>query len=150
MLAQIAAPGGSPADEFLVKEGRSFGARPRPADVPQMPRGWCFVNAACLLLYHDDWNFGEGYVLGANGEVAMHGWAVTAEGDVVDPTFQPPEVTEYYGVVFQREPYLKWVGDCRGDADVLWSFRCFERKDAALKRGEPPLPLAGSVRMPSQ
>jgi hypothetical protein len=74
-------------------------------------RGCCFSNALMLSLTTDD---GLVYVEGLAGAAAddvepavwvHHGWCVSPDGRVVDPTWRPsePGVVRYYGVVLGLE-----------------------------------------------
>lgn len=96
------------------------GIRMQPPD-PKLPRdikrgklGLCYENAGKIALNVDthchaqtDYVYCEGYAWGVFP--VLHGWLLTPDGKVIDPTWQGRknfETTDYYGIAFQTE-YLR-------------------------------------------
>jgi hypothetical protein len=137
---QNALPDFSLIDEFLLRFGRPF-----PAGLPGvrlLTKGWCFRNAWMLVRESLAWTHGEGYCLATNGEFVQHAWAVTPDGSVVDPTIRRAEVRDYFGVIYDREDYLKWVRECPPDQGVLFTYGCRERVIRFLNEDKAPVLLA--------
>lgn len=98
------------AIRYVSAYGQSFKAAPKPADVKKMPLGECYVNATKLVLQRDDLDYAEGWAHpdGIPFPI-LHAWAVTKDGTVVDPTLNHPEKSQYFGIRYARDKYLKSV-----------------------------------------
>ncbi len=87
---------------FLPKLGRAW----RPAKLPRtVPRGQvklCYMNAGQLALESKDLTYVEGYACPPGLIPVHHGWCVTPSGEVVDPTFEDAEASQYYGVALSK------------------------------------------------
>lgn len=95
------------------------GATHRPALLPpgmsRAPARQCFHNALRLCLREPSLRYVEGYGLLDGLPLPLHhGWAVTDDGTVVDPTWESPEACQYRGVVVPLEFILEW-----GEVGVL-------------------------------
>jgi hypothetical protein len=137
---QDALPAFSLIDEFLLQFGHPFSIG--APDGPRLTKGWCFRNAWLLVRESHALTYGEGYCLAINGEFVQHAWAVEANGSVLDPTIPAAEVRDYFGVVYERNDFLKWAGECPPDQGVLFTFGCQERVIRVLKEGKAPALLA--------
>jgi hypothetical protein len=111
-LQQIAAiEGGSRAfASFMLKHGREWESQAFPAEYPSgVPRG-CFANSQKILFSRDGKRDGLVYVEGyaCSGSLGFpfpteHAWLVDPEGRVIDPTWEDPETSTYFGVPFNPE-----------------------------------------------
>ena len=84
-------------EDFVLQHGRLFVPGPWPKGVRQMAAQQCFDNAFRVarrrgLIYV------EGFGIGAFGFPFPHGWCVTDDGIVLDPTWD--DGREYFGVPF--------------------------------------------------
>ena len=103
-----------PTGDFLAYL-RAAGARDwTPAPLPcgaerGVPKS-CFMNATHALLADGglDYCEGVGFTPGLPFGF-LHAWAVDADGNVVDPTWNEPERCRYYGVRYDRARYLKHI-----------------------------------------
>lgn len=94
---------------FVLANGRDFQPCENPAQwIKRRGRiGNCYKNAFLLVLEHPkDLRYAEGYA--ARMEEGhpiickgLHAWAVTKDGEVVDPTWK--NGVEYFGVAFEFE-----------------------------------------------
>ena len=92
---------------WLLNNGQLFRWQPLPALYPRGPLGQCYNNAHQLVRkYPKDLYYTEGYGLVGGVTPLAHAWAVDAQGNVVDPTWE--DGTDYFGVVFSFD-YLKRV-----------------------------------------
>ena len=99
-LHQLAqARGGVGYEAFVLKYGRRFIATPRPKGVRKRTNKLCFQNAFALASRDPSYIYAEGWA--TNLAHFHHAWCVTRDGVVVDPTWEHPEVCEYFGVPFQ-------------------------------------------------
>ena len=75
----------------------------------------CFKNASELWLVNDDLRYVEGLAMTDGIDLGIHhAWCVTADGEVVDPTWRldddsEPDTWEYLGTVLDREWYLEYL-----------------------------------------
>lgn len=103
--------------DLVLREGTLY-----TASQPYDPDVWgfvgepqsCFANAALLAMQRSDLTYVEGYAMNGFFPVA-HAWCVTADGDVVDPTWVPengvtvePDV-EYLGIPFGTDYVLRTI-----------------------------------------
>lgn len=107
--------------ELVARHGETF--EPGPTSVPPefaddavairpMARR-CFRNALELVLRRrDELSYVEGYATLeiAPGLPILHAWAATADGAVVDPTWETPGV-EFLGLRFRLEHALRLLSD---------------------------------------
>jgi len=87
-------------DDLVLCEGKQFTYAPKPKDVKYGKIKECFRNAFYLAEKRPDLTYVEGY---ANSIIPVwHGWCVTADGTVVDPTWRPieRENRDYFGIPF--------------------------------------------------
>lgn len=103
------------AMRYVAAYGEEFKAGPLPEGVEYGQMGDCYKNATMLVFTHPDLDYVEGFayppISRANGsEIAvLHGWAVTKDGQVVDPTWRDSAETTYFGVRYDRKAYLKHI-----------------------------------------
>lgn len=90
-------------EDFILKNGRAFEFSPLPRGVERGRMRECFLNAANLAMREDDkYIYCEGYAISAAVPFPVeHGWCVTPDGRVVDPTWD--DARDYYGVAFKYE-----------------------------------------------
>ena len=90
---------------FVVKHGQFFDppkkgeALPSWCDEGEMKE--CYYNSIMSVMgAPDDVYYTEGYafVEGIEGFPFEHGWLTTADGNVIDPTWEPGHGTAYYGI----------------------------------------------------
>ncbi|WP_045740362.1 hypothetical protein [Actinoplanes rectilineatus] len=102
---------------LLEAHGVFFTAAPRPVEVPKLPDRWCYGNAAATASTYagEGLLYAEGFAaVAASGQVVPlpHGWCVTGDGLVVDPTWDFRPDTAYFGIVL-RDP-ATWPHDGGG------------------------------------
>lgn len=102
---------GTEALRYVAAYGQEFKASPLPPDVRSGKLGECYRNASLLVMGRSDLTYAEGFAQNpdASNVVFMHAWAVDRAGKVVDPTFEHPERCSYFGVKYERMPYLKYL-----------------------------------------
>lgn len=96
--------------QFVLKHGRPFIRKPLPEIYETGYPKQCYGNACQLVRkYPDDLFYAEGFgVPNRSGcFILEHAWAVDAQGNVIDPTWEPVGRL-YFGVVFDFD-YLKRV-----------------------------------------
>ena len=93
---------------YLASYGQEWKPAPLPKDVKLGKMGNCYENATQLVINNPNLRYAEGVAYSANtGKIPfLHGWAVTPEGTVIDPTWPESEHGRYFGVVYNREAYL--------------------------------------------
>lgn len=90
---------------FVVDRGFYWPGNALPAAFKRKPARECFQNAGELALrFPDSLTYVEG--LAHRMIPVPHAWCVTAEGQVVDPTWDNPEEAAYFGIPI-RYDYLK-------------------------------------------
>ena len=87
-------------EDFVLQHGRPFSFGPRPKGIRRMAAQQCFDNAFRLarrrgLIYV------EGFAVNSFLFPFPHGWCVTGEGVVVDPTWD--DGWEYFGIPFDMD-----------------------------------------------
>ncbi|MFC9433741.1 hypothetical protein [Nocardia sp. NPDC057030] len=125
------------AYHLLLQHGRFFTARSRPPQVPKMPDGFCYRNAAHTAESHPE--LGLVYTEGFAFHIlpVQHAWCVSPDGIVVDPTWEEPGCA-YFGVaVADRSLWPTGGGGLLSDID-----RCLP----LLRSGIPGSALAGLGR----
>ena len=104
------------ATQWLEQEGRAFKAAKRPKGVRKGRKGNCYSNATRLI--YENQLFGDKTLQYAEGVATLdgspfmvwHGWVVTPDGTVIDPTLKHPEQYTYFGVQCDWDWYKKHVG----------------------------------------
>lgn len=100
---------------YVLKHGEVFTPAPLSPGFSRGPAGNCYLNAARLVITVPELRYVEGYGVTPYFPLPLeHGWAVTADGRVVDPTWEKPEECSYVGVVIPLEQLIE-----RGRAGVL-------------------------------
>ncbi|GAA2530786.1 hypothetical protein [Winogradskya humida] len=90
---------------LLDAHGAFFVTAPPPVAVPKLPDRLCYGNAASTAVtYADDGlTYAEGFATtDVRGQLLplAHGWCVTADGVVVDPTWDYEPRRIYFGIAF--------------------------------------------------
>jgi len=93
---------------YIAAYGEEFKAQQLPADVEKGKPKECYKNASLLVMQRSDLTYAEGYAT-SHGLTFMHAWAVDKAGNVVDPTWEHPEKSQYFGVRYERGAYLKYL-----------------------------------------
>jgi hypothetical protein len=96
---------------YVAAYGQEFIAQPLPANVkPGTPRE-CYKNASLLVMQRPDLTYAEGFATTpeTGGLAFLHAWAVDKNNNVVDPTWQHPEHSRYFGVKYDRSAYLQYL-----------------------------------------
>lgn len=101
------------AHHFVLFHGREFCSHPEPRKYFRKhgAGGQCFLNALKLVKkFPDDLTYAEGFAAAwfegyYRPCFGLHAWAVTMEGEAVDPTW--PGKVEYFGVPFDLDYVLK-------------------------------------------
>lgn len=83
---------------FVKARGRLFKPAPLPASIRRKKAKECFANALTLCAALPGLTYVEGYAVSVIP--TLHAWCVTADGTVVDPTWDDPERCAYYGIPF--------------------------------------------------
>jgi hypothetical protein len=96
-------------NRYLSAYGKDFKPQPLPDDVQRGKMGECYKNASLLVLEREDLDYAEGFARNSStGDITfMHAWAVDKQGNVIDNTWDHPETNKYFGVVYNRDKYLK-------------------------------------------
>jgi hypothetical protein len=97
--------GWAAAYDHLVENGHYHLSAPLPEGLKRMPARKCYSNAFKLVTDHQGLNYAEG-LAGVAGVAIWHAWAVTDDGQVVDPTWGHPEEFLYFGIAVPRVPYV--------------------------------------------
>jgi GNAT superfamily N-acetyltransferase len=101
---------------YLKDHGQEWTAQKLPEGIDRGPAKECYMNATHLVM--DDpahLRYCEGYVTDpeAAGFSFMHGWAVTEDGKVIDPTLPHSENCTYWGVAYPTDKYLSYIQDTK-------------------------------------
>ena len=84
---------------YVLQRGVLCQAAPLAPSVPRAEPRQCFRNAAQLAMEQPEtYTYVEGYA--QNMLATPHAWCVTADGTVVDPTWERPETCAYLGIPF--------------------------------------------------
>lgn len=96
---------------YVAAYGQEFKPSKLPPDVERGTPRECYKNASLLVMQRPDLTYAEGFARNkATGELTFqHAWAVDHEGNVVDPTWDNPEESQYFGVKYDRAAYLKYL-----------------------------------------
>lgn len=96
---------------YVAAYGEEFKSAPLPDGVEKGPDRECYRNASLLVMTHPEYDYAEGFakVEELPELTFMHAWAVTKDGTVVDPTWRKPEMSQYFGVRYDRAAYLKYL-----------------------------------------
>lgn len=95
---------------YVLANGREFTGRPLPRGIKRGTPKQCFKNATDLVLMHPTWHYVEGYVWSVTCPIGIeHAWAIDEQGEVVDNTLRATEQSNYFGVVYDRDTYLRYV-----------------------------------------
>ncbi|XVU24243.1 hypothetical protein ACQPZJ_44605 [Actinoplanes sp. CA-054009] len=130
------------SSHLLLAEGRLYAPGPLPGEVGKMPDRFCFQNAAEVARLHG-LTYAEGMAAFSNGGAfgcLAHAWCVTADGAVIDPTWDPGVGVAYLGIAVTDQRL--WPRQNRGLLDN------YELSAPFLRGGFPPgsaLPAGRSV-----
>lgn len=113
-------PGAWLMQEFVVRMGTEYPARPLPTGIPKMQPRYCFGNAADLVKRRRNLRYCEGFAARPDLPIAFHhAWVVDAGDGIIDPTLDDPLEYEYIGVPYTREQYRTSRGKRRTPALFL-------------------------------
>lgn len=123
------------AYRYIAANGRFHLAGPLPTGRRRMMRRACYYNAFRLALYQG-LNYAEG-VARSDGVTTLHAWAVTDDGEVIDPTWDHPELNQYFGIAVPAEPFVKAMVEMSFGMSMPLMEAVF-----VLERGSMPEPLS--------
>jgi hypothetical protein len=115
---------------FVLTHGREWRASPFDLPFGKGPPRACYQNSHAMLFADlcrkrpAGLTYVEGYACsGAVGFpfVTEHAWLVDADGNVVDPTWDDPEHSAYFGVPFRPE-YVRAIVDAHGPCAMIDNF----------------------------
>jgi len=110
-IPPLGSSNGSDAVRYIAAYGEEHTAAPLPSDVGRGTPKQCYKNASLLVMEREDLDYAEG--IAYSGELGdlpfQHAWAVTKDGTVVDPTWDNPENSKYFGITYDRGRYLKYL-----------------------------------------
>jgi hypothetical protein len=139
LLVMEAGMGGR-IQQFVLRHGAPMTHSPYDAKRfgKQGKIGMCYMNAFHLVLGNSDMTYCEGYAIQRNLGVPFifgHAWALTPDGQVVDPTWEDATGPEYFGVRFQFAYLRQMVMRCGHYCSLLENFWDRQR----LVRGITPI-----------
>lgn len=86
-------------ESIVLKLGRAWTPKARPAGMRKMRNGLCYMNAYRIQVFDGGLRYVEGYAASPDSLIPVaHGWCVNEQDEVVDPTWKDPERTAYYGI----------------------------------------------------
>lgn len=101
------------APDFVLKHGRFFEPKPKPAAYPKMAPKMCFGNSI-LIAARYGLRYVEGYACAKAATMLpiMHAWNIDDDGSLVDTTWGD-QGAAYMGVIFavERADDATWEGD---------------------------------------
>lgn len=110
VLGDVPVPHGDFMAYLETAGAREWTPAPLPCDVSRGEPKSCFMNASLAMLADDSLDYCEGVAIAANITLPfLHAWAVDADGNVVDPTWDNPEKCRYYGVRYDRKKYTRHI-----------------------------------------
>jgi hypothetical protein len=87
--------------DYLLREGRFYPGRKLPARYKLGGPRYCFANAKRLVRRSKDLVYAEGFALYLSyPDLFHHAWAVSPEGEVLDPTLADADRYEYFGILY--------------------------------------------------
>jgi len=96
-------------ERVVAAVGSPCWSQPLPRPYRPMPPKQCFTNAARLVGRYPKLTYVEGFAVRESiGFPMHHAWAVDADRNVIDPTWNAPEDCAYWGVPFDRENWERW------------------------------------------
>lgn len=125
----------SPQARFLLEHGQPWRAQPLPENIPRGEVKDCYRNAALLTLDHPGLKYVEGLATPQLLPFPVeHAWCVDQKGRVIDPTWDKPEESEYFGIVFRTEFLRKFLQEVG-----YYGLLCCWEKRWPIQRGEYPV-----------
>jgi hypothetical protein len=95
---------------YLERHGQEWTAQPLPEFYDRGEAHECYRNATHLVMEDRSLRYCEGYVHRADSAFHfLHGWAVDADGNVIDPTLDDSEECSYWGVAYATDEYLAYI-----------------------------------------
>ncbi len=85
-------------ERFVLCHGRDYTAQELPDEFVRMEQGQCFKNAAIMAMDDDALTYVEGFGLKPSLIPLYHAWCATADGMVIENTWEYEPGTEYIGV----------------------------------------------------
>lgn len=128
-------------EELVLDCGTLMKAKPLPATMKHGFLQQCYCNCQELAFERKSLTYVEGYGLAPQVSIPVaHAWLLTAEGDVIDPTWNPPG-TVYLGVPLSTK-WVKSFLESRIQKTNIQNFSIFEgnylEEYSLLKHGIPP------------
>lgn len=82
-------------EDLILRHGRFFPGRPRPAGVRRRRPRACFTNALDLARQDTGLTYVEGYALAATVSLpVVHAWCIDPHGHVIDVTWSDEQLTD--------------------------------------------------------
>lgn len=102
---------GAMVGDFYLGLGRSFEARPLPAEIKMGEKKQCYQNAGGLVAIDglEGLHYAEGFAMSPGLIPTHHAWCVTKEGFAIDPTWPFEPDTEYFGIVLDTDFLERWL-----------------------------------------
>jgi hypothetical protein len=128
-------------EELILDCGTLMKAKPLPTTIKHGSPQQCYWNCQELVSKRKNLTYVEGYGLAPQVSIPVaHAWLLTPEGDVIDPTWNPPG-TVYLGVPLSSE-WVKSFLESRIQRTNTQNFSIFEgnylETYSLLKHGLPP------------
>jgi hypothetical protein len=98
---------------FLLEHGREWEAQPLPRHYARQANQLCYMNATQLVTENPRLTYVEGYACHGGLFPLGHAWAVTKDCKVVDPTWDYPGESTYFGIAFRTAFVLEVVSSTR-------------------------------------
>lgn len=88
--------------DLVFEYGQLWTPMSLPSDIPRGTPKECFSNAFHLAMEDPTLTYVEGYAQSPMIPT-LHAWVVTPDGEVIDNTWDSPEVNAYYGIAFETD-----------------------------------------------
>lgn len=116
---------------LVASLGYEFDAASLPDGYRRMTPRHCFDNALRLAAGNPHLVYVEGFAVSVLP--LHHAWCVTADGVVVDPTWEHPEECSYFGVPFSTA----WVQSALHGRDTTCVLDDYDKRFLTLREGLP-------------
>ncbi len=128
-------------EELVMDCGSLMKAKPLPKNIKHGSPKQCYWNCQKLVFKRKNLTYVEGYAIAPEVTIPVaHAWLLNLEGDVIDPTWNPPG-TVYLGVPFSTS-WVKSFMKSRNQITNTQNLSIFEgnyiEKYSLLKNGLPP------------
>jgi hypothetical protein len=128
-------------EELVLDCGALMKAKPLPQNIKHGSPKQCYWNCQEIAFKRGNLTYVEGYAIAPQVSLPVaHAWLLTPEGDVIDPTWNPPG-TVYLGVPLSTN-WLKSFLESRRQRKNIQNLSIFEgnylEHYSLLKHGLPP------------